>query len=453
MVDIRNMPFLFRLPDIQVIHIIGQFLDSFLFIYLIQNFFEPKKKSYRSNKQIMAVGSLFAVLLFLTDLIMDNNFYSYAAVMVLFPFLYACIFFRGKLMIKGLICLIFFTMMFSLESLAIYISYYLADNFFMSMDLWRILFIFRRIILKGILFFIMRILMIDVMRANAKMMNGYWYFMAGVCVTDYMILEYLKQNHKNDRQFLTQGMILSVFCIIVPMICYYMISLTVKIGEINKVTAVQETWIKAQENYLSQMEDMQKTLSQFRHDYKAHLFCMDALVVDQKYEELHCYLEKLHQFPVEKMEIIPYTANNSINLVLNQKQKIAQKEGVRFQIEAQADPISDQGGKVQIYDLNALLSNLCDNAIEVASKVKNGEVHLSLMRKKAYLKIVIENSTDGNILQKNPEFKTNKKNTQLHGLGIKIIKNIVKSYDGMYETEGTNYSLKTSILLMNKQAK
>ena len=277
--------------------------------------------------------------------------------------------------------------------------------------------------------------------------------MAGVCITDYMILEYLKQNHKNDRQFLTQGMILSVFCIIVPMICYYMISLTVKIGEINKVTAVQETWIKAQENYLSQMEDMQKTLSQFRHDYKAHLFCMDALVVDQKYEELHCYLEKLHQFPVEKMEIIPYTANNSINLVLNQKQKIAQKEGVRFQIEAQADPISDQGGKVQIYDLNALLSNLCDNAIEAASKVKNGEVHLSLMRKKAYLKIVIENSTDGNILQKNPEFKTNKKNTQLHGLGIKIIKNIVKSYDGMYETEGTNYSLKTSILLMNKQAK
>ena len=100
--------------------------------------------------------------------------------------------------------------------------------------------------------------------------------------------------------------------------------------------------------------------------------------------------------------------------------------------------------------MNALLSNLCDNAIEAASKVKNGEVHLYIMKKKAYLKIVIENSTDGNILQKNPEFETDKKNTQLHGLGIKIIKNIVKLYDGMYETEGTNHSLKTSILLLDE---
>ena len=44
MVDIRDTVPLFRMPDIQVIHIIGQFLDAFLFIYLIQNFFEPKKK-------------------------------------------------------------------------------------------------------------------------------------------------------------------------------------------------------------------------------------------------------------------------------------------------------------------------------------------------------------------------------------------------------------------------
>ena len=450
MVDIRDTVPLFRMPDIQVIHDFGQFLDAFLFIYLIQNFFEPKKKQYRSKKQLVAVGSLFAAVLFLTDLIMNNNFYSYVVVMVLFPFLYACIFFHGKLMIKALICLIFFTMMFSLENLAVYTSHYLADNFLISMDLWKILFLFRRIILKGVLFFVMRILMIDVMRMNAKIMNGYWYFMAGICVTDYMILEYIKQTPENDRQALTQGMILSVFCIIVPIICYYMISLSVKIGEINKVTAVQETWIKAQEDYLSQMEDMQKTLRQFRHDYKSHLFCMDALVVDRNYEELHRYLEKLHQFPVEQIEIIPYTRNNSINLVLNQKQKMAQKKGVQFQIEAQIDTVSNKNGRVQIYDFNALLSNLCDNAIEAASGVKNGEVHLRMMRKKAYLKIEIENSTDGNILQQNPEFETSKKNTQLHGLGIKIIKNIVKLYDGMYETEGTNHSLKTSILLMDE---
>lgn len=450
MINVRQIVELYRLPDIQTINIIGQFLDAFLFIYLIQNFFDPKHKSYRSTKVYMTVGSLFAVLLFLTDWVTKNNFYFYVAAMVLFPFLYACIFFEGKIGIKALVCLIFFTMVYSQENLITYISYYFSDNWYLSMNLWRILFIFRRIICKGILYLVVRILMIDVMRANTKVINGYWYFMAAVCAADYMIQDYILKHSINNKTALTQGLILSVFCNIVPITCYYMISLIIKIGEINKVTIAQEIWIKMQEQHLEQMEDMQETMRQFRHDYKAHLFCMDALLMDENYKELHRYLEKLHQNSMEDMELISYSNDNSLNLVLNQKRKMAEKCGVGFEVKAERENASGYTGKVQVYDLNVLLSNLCDNAIEAAARVKNGKVRLHITRKKAYLKIEMENSTDGNVLLQNPQLKTTKKNKDFHGFGIRIIKNIVKMYDGMYETEATQHSLKTSIMLMNE---
>lgn len=333
----------------------------------------------------------------------------------------------------------------------VYLGYYFSDHFFLSMEVWRILFIFRRIVLKAALLFAIRILIIDVMRSKAKILNGYWGFMAGVCVTDYIIFDYILKHPVNNRRVLTQGLILSVFCIIVPMVCYYMISLIIKIGEINKVAMAQAMWIEMQQQHLEEMEDMQETMRQFRHDYKSHLFCIDALVVDKDYEELHQYLEKLHQLPMDRAEIVPYTKNNSINLVLNQKKKNAQKLGIEFRIKAEIDrEPQEKTGKVQIYDLNALLSNLCNNAIEAASKVKNGKISLRLARKKAYLKIEIENSTDGNVLELNPQFETSKKDKELHGMGIKIIKNIVKTYDGMYETEATSDSLKISIMLMDE---
>ena len=37
-------------------------------------------------------------------------------------------------------------------------------------------------------------------------------------------------------------------------------------------------------------------LENARHDYKAHLFCMDTLLNAEKYEELHQYLLSLHEY-------------------------------------------------------------------------------------------------------------------------------------------------------------
>ncbi len=449
MIDIRTASAMYAYPDIVAVNTIGHLIVAYLCIYLMQNFFEPKKREHRSVKELLMVGTLFAATLFTVDWVMDNQFYFYMGTMILFPFIYACMFFRGKTVLKAMVSVIFFTMLMSIEQLSIEATFYLAEDYLLDIHIWRLIFFLRRTVGVGLLYFIVKVLMIDVMHDNTKMVNSYWYFMAGVCLTDYLVIKYTMRP-SNNYYAKRQGMILTVCCVLVPLICYYMISLIVRLGEAGKTAVAQNTWISAQEKYLAQMEEMQESMHRFRHDYQSHLFCMDALLEDKRYGELHEYLEKLHHQPMDGMNLVPFTENRALNLVLNQKKRQADKAGVDFLAEVGTEVEPKSAGRVQLYDLNALISNLCDNAIEAAAKVKNGQVRFCITKKKAYIKVEIENSTAGNVLEENPEFETDKEQKELHGFGLKIIRNIVETYEGMYETESNDHSLKTSILLLNE---
>lgn len=353
---------------------------------------------------------------------------------------------------KGLVCIIFFTMSSSIENLMGFLMRYFADGHSIAADTAMIIFLFRRIFLKAGLLLVIKTFMIDVVKKSTQDLGGYWYFMAAVCTADCVIYKGVLVKDTTDRLVLTQGLILSVFCLAVPLGCFYTISLVLKLTESNRVRLAQATWMSSQEQQVLQAMEMQEELRKFRHDYKAHLFCLDALVQEENYGEVHRYLEKLHQLPVEEGVIIPYTKSNVLNLVLNQKRAEAVRRGIDFTVKAELEAETFQSGHIQVFDINTLISNLCDNAIEAAGQVENGRVYVQFSRKKAYVQIEVENSTSGNVLLENPEFLTSKEEKELHGLGIKIVKNIVNAYEGIYETEATEHSLKTRILLMDEQA-
>lgn len=450
MLDIRTAGHIYQLPGFAEIHLLGQLIDAVLFLYLIQNFFEPRKAVYRSRGRLAGVSILFTVVLHFTDKITQNSFYSYAVVMLLLPFLYACLFFKGKTVMKGLVCIIFFTMSSSIENLMGFLMRYFADGHSIAADTAMIIFLFRRIFLKAGLLLVIKTFMIDVVKKSTQDLGGYWYFMAAVCTADCVIYKGVLVKDTTDRLVLTQGLILSVFCLAVPLGCFYTISLVLKLTESNRVRLAQATWMSSQEQQVLQAMEMQEELRKFRHDYKAHLFCLDALVQEENYGEVHRYLEKLHQLPVEEGVIIPYTKSNVLNLVLNQKRAEAVRRGIDFTVKAELEAETFQSGHIQVFDINTLISNLCDNAIEAAGQVENGRVYVQFSRKKAYVQIEVENSTSGNVLLENPEFLTSKEEKELHGLGIKIVKNIVNAHEGIYETEATEHSLKTRILLMDE---
>ena len=191
---------------------------------------------------------------------------------------------------------------------------------------------------------------------------------------------------------------------------------------------------------------MVESLRKFRHDYKAHLFCMDTLLAAGKYEELHEYLVSLHQYQYEGIHLRNFVEDPSLNIILNQKITIAEKYGIRFDTDIVLPTI----GKISINDLNSLLVNLCDNAIEACATLPNARISLAIHKIKAYLILEITNTCKSNVQKTNPKFLTNKSNPEFHGMGIKIIKSITEKYHGQYEISSSENSFTTNLMLLDE---
>ena len=102
---------------------------------------------------------------------------------------------------------------------------------------------------------------------------------------------------------------------------------------------------------------------------------------------------------------------------------------------------------VQKLDLCTILSNLCDNAIEASVSVADPLIQIQLKEIKGYLSLTVKNRTEEDVLKKNPSFITTKKDQNLHGLGITIIRNIVKKYGGSFRFSYENGYVQASVLL------
>ena len=83
-----------------------------------------------------------------------------------------------------------------------------------------------------------------------------------------------------------------------------------------------------------------------------------------------------------------------------------------------------------IFDLNVLLGNLLDNAIEATALVtpkENQKITLKMKERFGALQLQIGNRFNSNIVPKNGTHKSDKIN---HGLGLKSVQEIVRRHHG-----------------------
>ena len=177
----------------------------------------------------------------------------------------------------------------------------------------------------------------------------------------------------------------------------------------------------------SLMIDIQnrEELMKIRHDLQNQLSYMSVLLNEGKYEEAKQYIQSL----TEQKEEYLYSFSCSnlvvsgiVNLELT-KAKIAKKK-VRFKVVVPPKlPFEDS-------DLLSLITNVVDNSLENFVPVNEKDfISVSIVTQQDYLRIVCLNSVDQNSIGDKPNLKTTKRDRG-HGYGTKIIKNIVKKYQG-----------------------
>ena len=101
---------------------------------------------------------------------------------------------------------------------------------------------------------------------------------------------------------------------------------------------------------------------------------------------------------------------------------------------------------IQPSDLSSVLFNILDNAIEAcrSSEDLKKNLSLSLTTSKGFLSVLVRNTKDPQVVFNH---STTKKDSVYHGLGLSIIEDICRKYDGSWQWNDYGDTFESVILL------
>lgn len=191
-------------------------------------------------------------------------------------------------------------------------------------------------------------------------------------------------------------------------------------------------------------------LRRIRHDMA------NSCVLEMSYLEkgqynllMEHYNEKLGQ--IKEQGNIVNTGNIGIDSIINYKLEIAREH----QIEVDRKIKIENEITISNIDLNILIGNLFDNAVEAVRELPADRRRINLLIKTSTtgLLLEIQNPYEGErIKDKADNFLTSKKDNIYHGLGLKEVKEIVRKYDGemVIKDENGIFTIKTFVYMNGK---
>lgn len=202
----------------------------------------------------------------------------------------------------------------------------------------------------------------------------------------------------------------------------------------------QQTY--AYRNQLDVIMESQGRIRALRHDMKNHILALQALLQKRDWEEAERYLGSMQDFMTNPSEYI-ITGNESVDSLLNYKLQRA-KEILRTVETRVSIP---EKLALHSFDLNVVLGNLLDNAVEAACRTEEKSLKVQIGLEKGILYINIRNScqgiADGTV--RHPE--TTKEDAPNHGIGLGNVRRIIEKYHGDMDLSCKNGCMETDIIM------
>ena len=185
-------------------------------------------------------------------------------------------------------------------------------------------------------------------------------------------------------------------------------------------------------------------LNKLRHDIKNHIIGVAALYKNgnnadaaQMLNELSMSLENT------ATQLSNTTGNVTIDTILACKAAVCENKNIFFKCHVETVSKID----IKPIDVSSVIGNILDNAIEAAEQCENPQIKIQIFIYKKYLTIISENSFAQSPMLVGEHLKTTKANTEMHGYGTEIIKEICDRYNGKYQWE-INGNIFKSIAIM-----
>jgi len=203
---------------------------------------------------------------------------------------------------------------------------------------------------------------------------------------------------------------------------------------------LQELCIK-NEVMLQSYEDITRHLEQvglIRHEMRKHVAAMQILMKGGEHKKTQSYLSSLLEQQEDIIQV-RYCDHYLLNAILGTYLFRLKKEGVKISCNISvAKELNFHDA-----DISSIMMNLLDNASEALEKIKRIDnedkwITLNIYTKSPYLYIYLKNSKVNTIKENDGNYMSVKNDGESHGYGLKVVKEIVKKYDGILNISYTD---------------
>ena len=206
----------------------------------------------------------------------------------------------------------------------------------------------------------------------------------------------------------------------------------------------QQTY--AYQNQLEVIMESGNRVRALRHDMKNHILALQALVQRKEAEEMNRYLESMKDFMTNPEEYVK-TGSDSVDSLLNYK--IQKAHEVLNVVETKIS--IPQQLRLRSFDLNVLLGNLLDNAIDASMQTEEKKLNITIKLDKRVLFLYICNSCQRIADGRSGFLETTKEDKTNHGIGLKNVRQIVEKYHGDLAFQYENNFMETDVMMYVKE--
>lgn len=246
----------------------------------------------------------------------------------------------------------------------------------------------------------------------------------------------------------------SMTMIALAILCLFTLLIYFILNQTNKIyqnMLLQQSARKQHELYLNQLKlfrESRDRISAMHHDLKNHCLSLSQYIKNNEPEKALNYLSTMVQ------EMAPADArvdsgNLTLDAILNHFLQRANHLNctIETKVSVPADTfISD-------FDLNIILGNLLENALEALEKTENPKIIVTIIHSTGLLYIEVRNTYNGILRRQGGRLLTTKEQKKYHGRGIRNIRNVVEKYEGIssFYTEGNEFVAELSLYIHLKE--
>ena len=409
---------------------------TFVFFWIIKTFLPLRRNWFVKIAAFLVCGYLA------DSIIYSNDLGSLLGTMVLF-FAYVLIFYRGTLMEKVSVLLVFYPALIAINYLMLDIGGRLffttthaayeemtqsPELMLISTTIHTVSLLLRLLFWIGAWLVLRKFLSKITSRLNTQMWLIVDMLMLASFVAIFTIIYFMPE----DTAIVYPICGASIFS---SFGCMYLASYICEAMQ----TAYHAQELEMQRNYYKDRIRDEERVRSVYHDMKNHLLLLQSQAGNG--QEVQNSIQELKD-QIQEYENYHHTGNEFLDIIIRDKAKAAQERKIDF-----SAVISFEAGSfIEPLDISTIFGNALDNAIEASEKMSE-DMRLMTVRAnrvRNMLVIIVENNTAAT----SPETKgTTKKDTFAHGFGLPNLKNAVEKYDGQCNTKLENgmFTLKVVI--------